>query len=193
MSDTAPEESLNRQQILLAVACTAIALLIGAKLWQRVGGIPQLPWRWQPELAIVGLGIAIGVILLSRLCYQFWPSYRDSSDFYLAIVLKPLTWADLLWIGLLPGLSEELLFRGVALPAIGLNWQGIVISSVLFGSLHLGGRNQWPYALMATAVGLILGWTAVETGNLLLPITAHICINWGSALWWKLDYDRDRS
>lgn len=192
MTAPAPDDSLSRQQILLAVACTAIILMIVAKVWQRWGEVPQLPWRWSLPSAIAGVGIAVGVILLSRLCYQLWPSYRQSSDFYLTVVLKPLAWADVLWIGLLPGLSEELLFRGVVLPAVGLNWQGILISSLLFGSLHIGGRSQWPYALIAAAVGAILGWAAVETGNLLLPITAHICINWGSALWWKLDHDNDR-
>ena len=88
-------------------------------------------------------------------------------------------------MGLLPGLSEELLFRGVMLPAIGMNMGGIVLSSLCFGVLHLSGLQQWPYVVWATLVGFLLGLSALETGNLLVPILAHIVTNLISSLAWK--------
>ncbi|NEO80163.1 CPBP family intramembrane glutamic endopeptidase, partial [Moorena sp. SIO4G3] len=93
---------------------------------------------------------------------------------------------DLMWLGLLPGMSEELLFRGVMLPAVGLNAIGIIASSMLFGILHLSGIQQWPYVVWATLVGLLLGYSAVATDNLLVPIVAHIVTNFVSSLVWKL-------
>ena len=60
----------------------------------------------------------------SSIIYRLWPAYRQSADVYLALVLKPLILMDLIWLGLLPGLSEELLFRGVMLPALGLKLYG---------------------------------------------------------------------
>jgi hypothetical protein len=95
---------------------------------------------------------------------------------------------DLIWVGLLPGLSEELLFRGVMLPALGLNITGVVISSLCFGILHMSGVNQWPYAVWATAVGLLFGYSAVATGNLLVPIVAHVFTNLISSCIWKLEH-----
>jgi hypothetical protein len=104
----------------------------------------------------------------------------------LQLVLKPLILPDIIWLGLLPGMSEELLFRGVMLPAIGLNATGLVITSVLFGVLHLSGKQQWPYVVWASVVGLLLGFSALATGNLLIPIVAHISTNLISSYLWKL-------
>ncbi|MCG8363773.1 MAG: CPBP family intramembrane metalloprotease, partial [Pseudanabaenales cyanobacterium] len=123
----------------------------------------------------------------SAVVYRLWPAYRRSADYYLKLVLKPLLWPDLLWMGLLPGLSEELLFRGVMLPAIGMNLVGIVVSSLCFGVLHLSGLQQWPYVVWATLVGFLLGFSALVTGNLLVPILAHIVTNLVSSLAWKFN------
>jgi hypothetical protein len=90
-----------------------------------------------------------------------------------------------MWLGLLPGLSEELLFRGVMLPAFGRNWEGIIISSICFGALHLSGWQQWPYMIWAIMIGGVLGFSAVWSGNLLVPIVAHILTNIISAAIWK--------
>jgi len=37
-------------------------------------------------------------------------------------VLTPLAWYDLLWVAALPGISEELLFRGALIPALSPDW-----------------------------------------------------------------------
>jgi uncharacterized protein len=79
-----------------------------------------------------------------------------------------------------------LLFRGVMLPAIGLDPIGMLLSSLCFGVLHMTNVQQWPYAVWATAIGFLLAFTTVETGNLLIPIVAHITTNLVSGLAWKL-------
>ncbi|MGB7273164.1 MAG: CPBP family intramembrane glutamate endopeptidase, partial [Geitlerinemataceae cyanobacterium] len=118
----APElEPLTRMQILVAMGITALVLLGISKMWMRLGSVVLLPLEWNSTVLLWGLGISAIVTLTSGLLYRFWPAYRDSADFYLNLVLKPLAWPDLIWLGLLPGMSEELLFRGVMLPAIGLN------------------------------------------------------------------------
>ena len=101
------------------------------------------------------------------------------------MVLKPLAWPDLIWLGLLPGLSEELLFRGVILAAFGLDLVAAIASSLLFGILHFSGVQQWPYVVWATVVGFVLSYSALITGNLLVPIIAHIMINLISSSLWK--------
>ena len=178
-------EPLTRTQVLVAMGVTAVLLLVAAKLWLHLGSVTLLPLRGTPEALLLGLGIAVAITVASSLVYRLWPAYRQSADFYLQLVLKPLVLPDLIWLGLLPGMSEELLFRGVMLPAVGLNATGLVASSLLFGILHLSGPQQWPYVVWATAVGLLLGFSAVATGNLLVPIVAHVVTNLVSSYLWK--------
>ena len=142
---------------------------------------------------LLGLGIAVGIIILSSLLYRFWPAYRLSADMYLELIIKPLAWPDLIWLGLLPGLSEELLFRGVMLPALGLNLTAVVVSSLLFGVLHLSGVQQWPYMIWATVVGFALGCSALFTGNLVIPIIAHVLTNFVSGCLWKVSQGTEPS
>jgi uncharacterized protein len=189
-SQTPDIEPLSRMQILIAMAVTAVVLFTVAKLGMYLGEIQLRPLRF--TVFDVGLGIALGLGLtgLSAIVYAVWADYRSSADIYLAMVLKPLELPDLIWLGILPGLSEELLFRGVMLPAVGLDPIGIILSSICFGVLHMSNLQQWSYAVWATLVGMLLAFTMVETGNLLIPIVAHITTNLVSGLSWKLRGDK---
>src|SRR4028118_998456 len=182
-------EPLTRTQVLIAMGVTAVVLLVIAKLWLHLGSVTLLSLKATPEALLVGLGIAVGITGASSVVYRLWPAYRQSADFYLELVLKPLSLPDIIWLGLLPGMSEELLFRGVMLPAVGLNATGLVATSLLFGILHMSGPEQWPYVVWASVVGLLLGFSALATGNLLVPIVAHVATNLISSYLWKL---RDR-
>ncbi len=181
-------EPLNRTQILVVMGVTAILLLVISKIWQKIGSVELLPVVFDTNALAWGVGLATGITITSSIIYRLWPAYRESADIYLNMVIRPLLWPDLLWLGLLPGLSEELLFRGVMLPALGLNLTAVIISSLLFGVLHLSGAGQWPYVVWATIVGFALGYVALITGNLLIPIAAHIITNWVSSCLWKFTH-----
>lgn len=183
-------EPLSRTQILVVMGVTAVILLTISKLWQKLGNVTILPLFFDTHALIWSLGLAVGITITSSIVYRLWAAYRCSADIYLELVVKPLVWADLIWLGLLPGLSEELLFRGVMLPAFGLNLLAVIFSSLLFGVLHLSGANQWPYVVWATVVGFALGYVALITGNLLIPITAHIITNLVSSCLWKFRHPK---
>lgn len=177
---------LNRTQILMGIALTAIVLLVLAKSWQWLAGVALLSWHF--SWGAIALGIALGstITLVSMGLYQVWPLYRLSAQGYLDVVLRPLALQDLFWLGFLPGLSEELLFRGIMLPSLGLNWLGLLVSSVAFGVMHMSNKQQWPYAVWATIVGGALGGFAIVSGNLLIPVVIHVTTNLLSGLLWKL-------
>jgi hypothetical protein len=178
-------EPLTRTQILVVMGVTAVLLLVVAKVWQKLASIALLDLKLTYQAFLWGIAVAGIIIAASSLIYRLWPAYRRSADTYLELVIKPLIWPDLIWLGLLPGLSEELLFRGVMLPALGLDLTAVILSSLLFGILHLSGLQQWPYVVWASVVGFVLGYSALATGNLLVPIVAHVLINLISSILWK--------
>jgi uncharacterized protein len=187
--DTPDTPPLTRSQVLIAMGVTAVVLLLVSKLWIHLGTIVLLPVKVSPQAVAMGIALALVITAASSIIYQVWGDYRRSADYYLALVLRPLRLPDLLWLGLLPGLSEELLFRGVMLPEFGLNLEGVVLSSLCFGVLHLSHPKQWAYVAWATIVGLGLGYSAIATGNLMVPIVAHVVTNLISGGIWKF---RDR-
>ncbi len=189
MSKHLPEppesEVLSRTQILVAMAVTAILLMLVARVWMALGAIALIPVRLNLQSILQGVGLGLGISLASFLVYRVWGTYRRNADFYLNMVLKPLEWSDIIWLGLLPGMSEELLFRGVMLPAFGYDAIAIVLSSLCFGVMHLSNWQQWAYVAWATMVGSMLGVSALLTDNLAVPIVAHVLTNLTSSLFWK--------
>lgn len=193
MSEQRPEnpqlDPLTRTQVLVAMGVTAIILFVISKLWLLLGSITLIPLNFNLQGLIGGILLGLGITLASSIIYRIWPAYQRSADIYLEVVLKPLFWPDLIWLGLLPGLSEELLFRGVMLSALGVNPLGLIISSLCFGVLHLGGLQLWPYMVWATLVGFSLGYSVFFYDNLLVPIIAHILTNLLSSFIWKLEHN----
>ncbi|UBF29444.1 CPBP family intramembrane metalloprotease [Kovacikia minuta CCNUW1] len=171
---------------------TAVVLLLITKLWMQFGEASLLSLKWSGKSVLIGLGLGGAITIASSAVYYTWFAYRQSADYYLELVLKPLIWLDVIWLGLLPGLSEELLFRGVMLPTFGMDTTGVIFSSLCFGVLHLSNLKQWPYVVWATVVGMALGASAVVTGNLLVPIIAHVATNLISSCIWKWN-DRSRA
>jgi uncharacterized protein len=178
-------EPLPRNQVLIAMGVTGAILLGITKLWQALGQIQLMSLIWVPIQALYGVALALGMVLASAAVYRLWPEYRRCADEYLRMALQNLKWPDLIWLGLIPGLSEELLFRGLMLPAFGLNGLGLVISSLLFGAVHLSSLRNWPYLLWAMIMGAVLGGGAIASHNLLVPVVAHILTNWISSSLWK--------
>lgn len=178
-------QPLTRTQVLIAMGMTAVLLLLVAKAWLHFGAVSILPVKFTIQASMQGLGLGLSITIASAIIYRLWSGYRRSADQYLALVLKPLLVWDLIWLGLLPGMSEELLFRGVMLPEFGLDFWGVLLSSLCFGVLHLSSPKQWPYVAWASLIGMVLGYSALLTGNLLVPIVAHILTNFVSGCVWK--------
>ncbi len=84
-------------------------------------------------------------------------------------------WLNVLVIGVLPGLLEELLFRGVVLQ--GLRPAGdrvaLVFSALMFGLMH-GNMAQAPFAFV---LGMVFGYITLKTGNILWTMGLHAANN----------------
>ena len=94
-------------------------------------------------------------------------------DELVAPLFGKCTLAQLALISVVAGFGEELLFRGAAQPLL-IGWlgttSGLIIASLIFGVMHAITKT---YALLATLVGIYLGWLTLETNGLVAPIVAH--------------------
>jgi membrane protease YdiL (CAAX protease family) len=76
-------------------------------------------------------------------------------------------------IAVASALGEELLFRGLLVPAV-----GVVLSSLLFGALHqVRGEARWGWAAWASGMGLLFAIIFAATGSLAGPVIGHLAIN----------------
>jgi membrane protease YdiL (CAAX protease family) len=81
-----------------------------------------------------------------------------------------------LLVALASGTGEELLFRGLFVPLV-----GVVASSVVFGALHqIRGPARWGWMAWASVMGLLFGAVFAATGSLAGPIFAHVAINYAN-------------
>jgi len=85
-----------------------------------------------------------------------------------------------LMVCLLPAIFEELFFRGIVMQSLRPYGDGfaILVSSVLFALLH-GNLVQIPNALLC---GLVLGYFAIRSGNVVTAMIMHFVYNFISTL-----------
>ena len=153
-----------------------IALGAGLTLWRRDA------WQLDPlaipgQSPLVHLLATLATLLVvcggSRLWLARSARARRCADMA-ARVLGPLRRRDVLWLALLSGLGEELLFRGWLLHETGL-W----ISSLVFGLVHVPpNRDWWFWPVFAAAIGLVFGLLTLTSGTILWAVLGHIGINY---------------
>src|SRR5690606_6652495 len=105
---------------------------------------PEIARRGAGREALLGGAIGLGFILVSTLLITAMGGYSFS---WAGDGFVPVVWtAVMVQIG--AAVTEELLFRGLALQALERlwgSWAAIVITSLFFGVAHLGapGANAW--------------------------------------------------
>jgi hypothetical protein len=89
-------------------------------------------------------------------------------------VLGGLDSRQILLLALLSAAGEEVIFRGVLQPRLGL-W----VATLLFGLLHVPVRRSLvPWTLFALAIGLVLGLLTEWSGSLWPAILLHFLVNY---------------
>ncbi len=181
------------QEDLVRVLLTSHLLFyaLPALVAPRVLGVPSrdllhLVWPGARTLALAGFGaaatLAFGV--LAHALQQAWvpmdPVWAKLAEDAVLPLSLP---ASLLLLAVLPGVCEELLFRGAVL---GLLRKGlpagvaVVVQAALFALAHVYGFKWAP----TFGVGLATGWLVVRTGSLLPAMVLHVLHN-GVAVWFS--------
>lgn len=103
---------------------------------------------------------------------KFLTNFNSLGEFFFAFII----------IALLPGIGEELVFRGLLQPqlhrATGNVHVAIWISAVLFSAIHMQFFGFIPRVLLGALFGYLYLWS----GNLLVPMFAHFMNNGFSVL-----------
>ena len=179
-SDNDSGPKLPKMPNITIIAAVFYSLLILVTLpllyWREGQLLPSRYWRgdypWY-EQVVLGLIFAI-VFILIAIGARHWFEWVRRAESDLRQMLGWLSWWQILIIALCSGIGEELFFRGLLQP-----WLGLWLTSILFGIAHPPATpNLFFYPFLALIVALGLGWMFQITGqSLLAPCTAHFVIN----------------
>ena len=150
-----------------------LPMIATAFLVQEPGAFRIADWlRFAEGIAVAAAGI-VAVVLASR-----WISRRTGwgrrlhAEF--TSVLGDLDSRQILALALLSAFGEEILFRGVVQP-----WLGLWITTALFGIFHFPARRALiPWSFFAAVLGLALGALVLRFGSLWPAILLHFGINY---------------
>jgi uncharacterized protein len=157
----------------MALFATLLAFALrGEPPFTMVAWLPLAPPR--DLLYSLALGACLGLLVAigTRFCVPRFAWARN-----LHRELRPLTRGlsgyGIVGLAATSALGEELFFRGLLQP-----WLGLWLQALLFGVLHqLTGPSRWVWATWAALVGLAFGAIFALTGSIVGPFAAHALIN----------------
>ena len=175
---TALDEAVNvpvwLQAILCVVTSTGVLALYGGWWkWTEKRKAADLPLRRLAGDTALGFGVGILFFILVTGCIALLGGYRVGSVNW--------DWNALvrsLFMFLVVGVGEEVLFRGIVFRMIDDRWGtlvALVVSALIFGFVHISNDNATVWSSLAIAVeaGLLLGAAYKWSGTLWLPIGIH--------------------
>ena len=134
---------------------------------------------WGPgSLRELGLGLALGAGMMAVIVGIIWLAggYHPTG----------VGMTDSMWFGVAAGIGggfgEEILFRGFILRIVERwvgSWPALLISSALFGAVHLSNENATAFGAAAIGVeaGVLFAALYLWTRRLWVPIGLHIAWN----------------
>jgi membrane protease YdiL (CAAX protease family) len=169
------ERTVLRALIAIVVIVAVYKLAIA-----RLGDHPRDDLRLDRDAGRnLGLGLALGfgIMAVAVGIAAVLGVYRilgpgDSSKLVL----------ELVGVAIMPGLTEEMLFRGILfrwIEEFGGSWAALVVTSALFGLAHIMNPNATWFSSFAIAMeaGVLLGGAYMLTRSLWFPMGLHAAWN----------------
>jgi membrane protease YdiL (CAAX protease family) len=169
------ERSVLRALIAIVIIVAVYKLAIA-----RLGDQPRDDLRLDRAAGRnLGLGLALGFVIMAVAVgiAAVLGVYRivgpgDASRLVL----------ELVGVAIMPGLTEEMLFRGILFRWIedfGGSWAALAVTSALFGLAHIMNPNATWFSSFAIAVeaGVLLGGAYMLTRSLWFPMGLHAAWN----------------
>lgn len=146
-------------------------------LWavlSRSGGLSPRSYEASPAVILAAIGLTVvfaafnfGLFFAGRRV-AFTRGVYEFLEGAIFPLVRQASFGELLLGAAMAGFSEELFFRGLLQPQIGLP-----AASLVFGLLHGPSRSLWPLAAWAVGAGALLGLVYSATSNLLFPTLVH--------------------
>jgi membrane protease YdiL (CAAX protease family) len=164
----------------LAFAEIAVCLFIVTMAF-GAGAVQQnLQWRWPAQRYILA-AILIGCSMwYSNLLLTLWLHAQialpTDNAAVSAAVHRPSLPLSMIVVGVLPGICEEMWFRGWWLRGLANRlspFVAIFCTSVAFAGFHL----SWAQTPSTLLLGLALGWLTLQSHSVIPAMMAHICNN----------------
>ncbi|MFF3418505.1 CPBP family intramembrane glutamic endopeptidase [Streptomyces sp. NPDC002698] len=159
-------------------AAAAVAVYWAVMRFVARRSTPEIARRGAGREVLLGGGIGLGFILVSALLITALGGYSFSwaGNGFVSVVWS----AVMVQIG--AAVTEELLFRGLALQALEQLWgsrAAVAITGLFFGVAHLGapGANGWSAVAIALEAGVMLGAAFLWRRNIWFVAGLHFAWN----------------
>lgn len=143
-------------------------------------------WQWSTDrtlrvfgVGVLGAGIILGLGIFFEMQFPEFKRFRGLLKPYIQDI-PPM---GILYLAFLSGFFEELLFRGALQP-----FAGILLTSILFGAIHLGPGGLSLWSLWAVFSGFLMGLEAMAAKSILAPALTHVIVNCVSMLRLKYSF-----
>jgi len=160
--------------IVMGLLSFALAGIFNISLWHLPS---QAPGMSAYTIVLWGTITGLAIVMLSRFLerFSFFSKLRDT----LKQLLPDMSFFSVILLAVFSSLGEEIFFRGVLLPLIGIH-----LSSFIFGFLHYGGKRSFLlWGLIAWGIGYLFSGLMVFTGSLTAPVLAHFTTNYFNLLY----------
>ncbi|NNC12545.1 CPBP family intramembrane metalloprotease [Planctomonas sp. JC2975] len=163
-----------------AVICAVLAIVGYWAVMRFVAGrrTPEIAWRHALRDAGIGAAIGAGFLALSVGAIALLGGYSFTFDGAAGLRALP----ELIAVAIGGAVTEELLFRGLALQAfekLGGSWIALIATAALFGLAHSAnpGATLWSSIAIAVEAGGLMGAAFLWRRSLWLVFALHATWN----------------
>ena len=171
--------SMLAPQLLAIAVPTLLMTLIFARSMRETLLLKRPAFWTIPAAALLAVSLHPSIIWLQEFVQWLYPISRGMSEAFAKhtklLDSVPLSLL-LVLIAVLPPICEEFAFRGFILSGfrhLGHKWQAIIYSGLVFGFAHCILQQS----LIASLVGVVLAYIAVQSGSILPGMVYHCCHN----------------
>lgn len=191
LADLGDPAALNAEMMKLPVlgttlVVTALGFVGGAAIAPLIARLPvRRTLGLVPAHPATFLAAPVGMLalgptsdLLVRLAKDFLPGFTLGSLEMLEAVTRAHPFLVLFpFIAIMPGVGEEIFFRGLVQRSFARPWIAIAVSAITFSLIHMDPHH----VVGVLPLGFYLAWVAQRTGSTWVTILAHVANN-GAAL-----------
>ncbi|MBU6079539.1 CPBP family intramembrane glutamic endopeptidase [Allobacillus halotolerans] len=162
------------QLIFLFLAAIASFFLFS---WNELFGLFDFQWM---EIFLYGLIPGTVVVIIDLLLIRFVPKKHWDDGGVNEKIFRSLNAGQIFLLATVIGVSEEFLFRGVIHTEL-----GYIVASSIFALVHVRYLRKPVLLVSVILLSFLIGYMYEITGNLLVPIVAHIWIDFLLGIYYR--------